>query len=61
MKVLDENTPAVKVARAEDEDLPWARTEPAPAFKAAEAPKRAAVDDDEDDESLEFFKKLASK
>ena len=59
MKVLDENTPAVKVARAEEEDLPWARTEAAPKFKSADAPKHVAVDD-EDDESLEFFKKLAS-
>ena len=58
MKVLDENTPAVKVARAEDEDLPWAREAPAPKFKAADAPKHMA-EDDEDDESLEFFKKLA--
>jgi len=58
MKVLDENTPAVKVARAEEEDIPWARTESAPKFKAAEAPKHTTVDDD-DDESLEFFKKLA--
>jgi hypothetical protein len=58
MKVLDENTPAVKVARAEDEDLPWAREAPAPKFKAAETPKHMAADD-EDDESLEFFKKLA--
>jgi hypothetical protein len=59
MKVLDENTPAVKVARAEDEDLPWAREAPAPKFKATDAPKHVAEDDDED-ESLEFFKKLAS-
>jgi hypothetical protein len=58
MKVLDENTPAVKVARAEEEDLPWARTESAPKFKTADAPKHMAEDDD--DESLEFFKKLAT-
>ena len=58
MKVLDENTPAVKVARAEEEDLPWAREAPAPKFKAADTPKHVA-DDDEEDESLEFFKKLA--
>jgi hypothetical protein len=50
-----------KIARAEEEDLPWARTEEAPKQKAAEAPKYAAVDDDEDEESLEFFKKLAAK
>jgi hypothetical protein len=59
-KVLDENTPATKVARAEEEDLPWSRSEPAPKFKAADAPKHVA-DDDEEDESLEFFKKLANK
>jgi hypothetical protein len=58
MKVLDENTPAVKVSRAEEEDLPWARTESAPKFKTADAPKHMSEDDD--DESLEFFKKLAT-
>jgi hypothetical protein len=50
-----------KIARAEEEDLPWARTEEAPKQKAAEAPKYAAINDDEDEESLEFFKKLAAK
>jgi hypothetical protein len=58
VKLVDENYPAVKVARAEDEDLPWAREAPAPKFKAADTPKHMAADD-EDDESLEFFKKLA--
>lgn len=63
-KVLDENTPAKKVARAEEEDVPWARTESAAPINAAAAPAvRAATassDDDEDDESLEFFKNLAN-
>lgn len=54
--------PAAKVARAEEEDLPWAREDEAPKPKAA-APKAApatSFDEDEDDDSLEFFKKLAS-
>jgi len=51
-----------KSPRAEEEDLPWGKPEDeAPTFKAAAAPKIAAVDEDEDDESLEFFKKLAAK
>ena len=59
-KVLDtEATPKNKVARAEEEDLPWGRKEEAPKFKTADAPKHVAADDDEDD-SMEFFKKLAS-
>ena len=57
-RVLDEDTSSN--SRAEDEELPWKQEAPAPKFKAAEMPKHAAVDDDEDDESLEFFKKLAA-
>jgi hypothetical protein len=60
MKVLAENI-GVKSVRAEEEDLPWRNEEEAPTFKTAPAPKLAAVDEDEDDESLEFFKKLAAK
>lgn len=61
MKVLAEAS-AVKSVRAEEEDLPWKTDEEdAPTFKAAAAPKLAAADEDEDDESLEFFKKLAAK
>lgn len=61
MKVLADAS-AVKSVRAEEEDLPWKTDEEdAPTFKAAVAPKLAAVDEDEDDESLEFFKKLAAK
>jgi hypothetical protein len=44
--------------KAEDQDLPWDET-PAPKQKVAAAPKQAAVEDD-DDESLEFFKNLAN-
>jgi hypothetical protein len=57
-RVLSTDTPAKIVKKAEEEDVPWARTESAPKFKSADAPKHVAVDDD-DDESLEFFKKLA--
>ena len=61
MKVLQEDGSSRSV-RAEEEELPWNNdTEEAPTFKAAPAPKLAAVDEDEDDESLEFFKKLAAK
>jgi hypothetical protein len=61
MKVLQEDGSSRSI-RAEEEELPWNNeVEHAPTFKAAPAPKLAAVDDDEDDESLEFFKKLAAK
>lgn len=60
LKVLDEKTSAPK-NRAEDEEAPWADESPAPRQKAAAAPKQAAVEDDTDDESLEFFKNLANK
>lgn len=56
-KVLNENVSAV--TRAEEEDIPWARTESAPKQKAAPEPKFRVADDDEDDESLEYFKNLA--
>jgi hypothetical protein len=59
-KALGENPNAEKIQRAEEQDLPWARTEEAPQQKAAAAPKYAAADEDEDEESLEFFKKLAA-
>ena len=39
-----------------EEDAPWAEEKVAPSFKAKAAPK---FDEDEDEESLEFFKKLA--
>jgi hypothetical protein len=61
MKVLAEDigsTRAAAAKKAEDEELPWDE-EPAPKAKAAPAPKQAAVEED-DDESLEFFKNLAN-
>ena len=61
MKVLDENTAPSK-SRAAEEDIPWGNDEvEAPKPRAAAAPKYAAVDDEEEDESLQFFKKLAAK
>ena len=63
MKVLDDAAGSSK-NRAETEELPWKTDEEeAPKFKAAEAPKRASTDysDDDDEESIEFFKKLAAK
>ena len=42
-------------AVTEEDDAPWNEA-PAPKLKAAAPPK---FDEDEDDESLEFFKKLA--
>ena len=62
MKVLQEDGSSRSV-RAEEEELPWNEDE-TPKFKAAAAPKlpaKALDDEDEDDESLEFFKKLAAK
>ena len=61
MKVLDENN-SIPTKRAADEDAPWVNDEvEAPKSRAAAAPKYAAIDNEEDDESLEFFKKLAAK
>ena len=61
MKVLDENT-APSRTRAAEEDIPWGNDEvEAPKPRSAAAPKYAAVDDEEEDESLQFFKKLAAK
>ena len=45
-----------KAAVAEDDGTPWAEA-PAPKIKTAAAPSYAA--DEDDDESIEFFKKLA--
>ena len=44
-------------AKTADQDLPWQDEAPAPTVKAKAAPK--FDEDDEDDESIEFFKKLA--
>lgn len=57
MKVLDENDSTSRGSKAVDEELPWDEA-PAPKQKEKAAPKISA-DDDEDDESLEFFKSLA--
>lgn len=60
LKVLDEKTSSQK-NRAETDEVPWTEDEaPAPRLKSAPAPKQPAVEDD-DDESLEFFKNLANK
>lgn len=63
MKVLDEPIGKKATSKAEDDDIPW--EEPAPKFKAkAEKvePEYGGSDvGDDEDESLEFFKNLASK
>ena len=58
-RVLSTETAAKIVKKAEEEELPWTRTEPAPKFKAVDTPKQSQMEDDDEDESLEFFKKLA--
>ena len=58
MKVLDENDSSDRSSKAVDEDLPWNES-PAPKLKEAAAPKFSVDTDDEDDESLEFFKSIA--
>jgi len=57
VKVLASGSAAAARASAvtDEDDAPWNET-PAPKLKAAAPPK---FDEDEDDESLEFFKKLA--
>lgn len=57
-KVLAEDSAPAKRAKAEDTEVPWAEETPAPSFKASHAPKYSG-DEDDDDESLEFFKNLA--
>jgi hypothetical protein len=48
------------ITNSKSNDVPWG-TDPAPTFKSAPAPKiQAAETEDDDDESMEFFKKLAS-
>ena len=59
MKVLDENSGSSRSTKAVDEDLPWNEEASAPKQKETSAPKFSATADDEDDESLEFFKSLA--
>ena len=57
-KVLAEDSASAKRAKAEDTEVPWTEEAPAPAFKASHAPNYSGDEDDED-ESLEFFKNLA--
>ena len=57
-KVLAEDSAPAKRAKAEDTEVPWTEEAEAPTFKASHAPKYSG-DDEEDDESLEFFKNLA--
>lgn len=61
-KVLSEDAFMAKTAKkAEDVEAPWADETPAPTFKKAAAPAFAETStDDDDDESMEFFKKLAN-
>ena len=56
-KVLAEDSATVKRSRAEEMDLD---EDVAPSFKATHAPKYSG-DDEDDDESLEYFKKLANE
>ena len=59
MKVLDEKAPQTKASKkAEDEDLPWNEETPAPKQKSA--PPKQLAEENDDDESLEFFKDLAN-
>jgi hypothetical protein len=61
MRALGENTAKKAVVRAEETDLPWDESD-APVQKAKPAPEfAAATSEDDDDESLEFFKNLANK
>ena len=64
MKALaEDNSPASARKKAEDEDLPWDEdSAPAPKQKAKAAPEfnSSAIEED-DDQSLEFFKNLANK
>ena len=62
-KVLSESsTIHSKSDKAENEELAWNDEEivETPKTKTAAAPKIAAIEEDEDDESLEFFKKMAA-
>jgi hypothetical protein len=58
-KVLAEDSAPAKRAKAENTEVPWDDKEEdsAPTFKATHAPKYS--EDDDDEESLEFFKNLA--
>jgi hypothetical protein len=60
LQVLDAaETPKNKVARAEEQDLPWAREDETPKFKAAATPKSPVVEDDDEEDLMSHFKSLA--
>jgi hypothetical protein len=44
-----------------DDDLPWTHEAAAPALKAADAPSMPSSNVDDDDDDLEFFKRLANE
>jgi hypothetical protein len=61
-KVLGDPTErADTVRKAEDADLPWAREDEGPKFKAEEPSYSPSEDNDEDDASLDYFKGLINK
>jgi hypothetical protein len=63
MKVLGEDIAGVRAnvaKKAEDQNLPWNDEEVAPKQKSIPAKKVEEINDDDDDESLEFFKNLAN-
>lgn len=47
--------------KSTDDDLPWATEAAAPAFKEAAAPAVPSSNVDDDDDDLEFFKRLADE
>lgn len=60
-KVLGDPTERSETLRkAEDADLPWAREDEGPSFKAEE-PTYSPADEDDGDASLDYFKKLIKK
>jgi hypothetical protein len=46
---------ASNVRKAEEEDVPWARTSVAPTFKSSPSPK---IDEGEEEDEMAFFNKL---
>jgi hypothetical protein len=56
-KVLGEPAAQKRAAAKVEEEAPWSDESSAPTFKASHAPKYSG--DDDDDESLEYFKNLA--
>jgi hypothetical protein len=56
-RVLSEDSFLATNPRAADDEIPWDET---PKQKAAPQPKIAETSDDEDDEALDYFRKLAN-